>query len=177
MSASAGGLAFLPQFLEKSLGGLGDDGLDRKAKSARDRPDQLHANINRCLLSGDGNKSDAGLACDAKNVAQVRDAFVHLKALHDLIYRRPDGLDHFNAQTASRFPGSALHPADFAEKIAIAPAVDVHINGENSGQRTIEHDLKVKRLHSACECGGECRAHCSTRSRTCSVREFGTPKI
>ena len=54
-------------------------------------------------------------------------------------------------QPAAFFPRLALHPADVSKHIAIAPAWDIEVNGENKFQRAVEHDLKIKLMHRKCE--------------------------
>src|SRR5258708_5960896 len=91
-------------------------------------------------------------------MAEVRHAFVRRKMLDDLVDGAPDGDPGFNTQAASLFPWLALDPADVAEQIAIAPSFDVHIEGKDSFQRTVQHDLKIKRLHGACNGRGSAGA-------------------
>ncbi len=69
--------------------------------------------------------------------------------------------------------GLALHPANLAEQIAIAPSFGIQIDGKHCFQGAVQDDLKIKRLHNVCtERDQQAQATMPGALATCeSVRE------
>jgi hypothetical protein len=67
--------------------------------------------------------------------------------LYDLVNCGADRNPSLDTQPASHFPWLALHPPNLAELVAVTPPLGININGENRLQGTVQHDLKIERLH------------------------------
>ena len=139
--------AFFPKLFEKSPRRLGNDRLDRKTQRARNGAYQMHNDVDRSLLTSDAREDNSRLTGNSENMAEVTHALIRREVLYDLINSGSQGNSRLDLQAAPFFPRLAVHPADFAEDVPVAPAFNVDVNREDGLDRAVQHDLKIKRLH------------------------------
>src|SRR5258708_2220861 len=104
----------------------------------RSDSDHLHADMNCCLVVGEGSECDTRFAGHAKDMADEGNMAVGLEMLQHLIDCAVDRHTSFHLQTATLFPRRSLHPANVAENATVAPAVGVDIDGEDGFQGAID---------------------------------------